>query len=52
MLDERKNEALSNALAKFIENCKELASDIAAQQFDLKNPENLRQIINEYNGCN
>lgn len=52
MLDERKNEVLSNALAKFIANCKELASDIAAQQFDLKNPENLRQIINEYNSCN
>ncbi|MFD0963551.1 hypothetical protein [Pseudofulvibacter geojedonensis] len=51
MIDERNNEKLSDALAKFIDNCKNLAADIKQQDFDLKNLENLRQIINEYNSC-
>lgn len=51
MIDDRKNEKLSKALAKFIANCKDLATDVKKQEFDLKNLENLRQLINEYKSC-
>nr|WP_321234110.1 hypothetical protein [uncultured Psychroserpens sp.] len=52
MIDDRKNEKVSNALAKFIKTCKPLSEDIKNQEFDLSNFENLKTIINEYSDCN
>lgn len=48
MLDNRKNEKLSEKLAKHITNCKDLSNDIKNLEFDLKNFESLKQIIDEY----
>lgn len=52
MIDDRKNEKVSGALAKFISKCKSLAEDIENQEFDLSNFENLKTIIDEYSSCN
>ncbi|WP_299276720.1 hypothetical protein [uncultured Psychroserpens sp.] len=51
MIDERKNEKISAALAKFISNCKSLSEDLNNNEFDLSNLENLKTIINEYATC-
>ncbi|WP_204345787.1 hypothetical protein [Psychroserpens algicola] len=52
MIDDRKNEKVSNALAKFIKSCKSLSEDINNQEFDLSNFENLKVIVDEYSACN
>lgn len=52
MVDDRKNDKVSEALAKFIGNCKSLSEDIKNEEFDLSNFENLKTIIDEYNSCN
>ena len=52
MIDERKNEKVSNALAKFISKCKSLSEDLKNQEFDLSNFENLKTIVDEYSTCN
>lgn len=51
MIDDRKNEKISKALAKYLKNCKQVANDLKAGEFDVKNEENLQQIIQEYNDC-
>ncbi|WP_046745071.1 hypothetical protein [Kordia zhangzhouensis] len=51
MIDDRNNEKLSKALAKYVKNCKQLADDLKAGEFDVKNEENLKQIIEEYSNC-
>ncbi len=51
MIDTRKNDRISDALSKFISNCKSLSADIKNKEFDLSNPENLKQIVDEYNLC-
>jgi len=51
MVDKRKSDKLSDALAKFISNCKSLASDFKNKEFDLTENENLKQILEEYNNC-
>lgn len=52
MIDDRKNEKVSNALAKFVSKCKSLSEDIKNQEFDLSNFENLKTIVDEYSTCN
>ncbi|EDP97934.1 hypothetical protein U8527_18245 [Kordia algicida OT-1] len=52
MIDDRKNEKISKALAKYLKKCKQVANDLKAGEFDVKNEENLKQIIQEYNDCN
>jgi len=52
MIDDRKNEKVSNALSKFIKKCKSLSEDVKNQEFDLSNFENLKTIIDEYSACN
>ena len=52
MIDNRKNDNVSEALAEFISNCETLASDINNKEFDLSNFENLKLILEEYNSCN
>lgn len=51
MIDDRKNEKISKAMAKYLSKCKQVASDLKAGEFDVKNEENLKQIIQEYNDC-
>ncbi|MFK7748067.1 MAG: hypothetical protein AB8B65_06740, partial [Kordia sp.] len=51
MIDDRKNEKISKAMAKYLKKCKQVASDLKAGEFDVKNEENLQQIIQEYNDC-
>lgn len=51
MIDDRKNEKISKALAKYLKKCKQVANDLKAGEFDVKNEENLQQIIQEYNDC-
>lgn len=51
MIDGRKNEKISKALAKYLKKCKQVANDLKAGEFDVKNEENLIQIIQEYNDC-
>ncbi|KAB8154158.1 hypothetical protein EZY14_006900 [Kordia sp. TARA_039_SRF] len=51
MIDNRKNEKLSKAMAKYLRKCKQLANDLKAGEFDVTNEENLKQIIQEYNDC-
>lgn len=48
MLDERDNDGLSKKLAKYVSHCSTLSNDIKDGQFDLKNLDNLKQIISEY----
>ncbi|WP_430412065.1 hypothetical protein [Kordia sp.] len=51
MIDDRSNSKISKALAKYLKKCKDVSNDIKAEEFDLKNEENLKQIIQEYNDC-
>ena len=51
MIDKRKNEILSKELAEYLSGCKELSAEIKAGAFDLKNQENLINIIKEFNSC-
>lgn len=51
MIDDRKNEKISKAMAKYLSKCKQLTSDLKAGEFDVKMEENLKQIIQEYNDC-
>ncbi|QHI36481.1 hypothetical protein IMCC3317_18440 [Kordia antarctica] len=51
MIDDRNNEKISKALAKYLGKCKQVASDLKAGEFDVNNEENLKQIIQEYNDC-
>ncbi|MCD2259488.1 hypothetical protein [Psychroserpens luteolus] len=51
MIDERKNEKISAALAKFIDNCAALGDDLKNNEFDLSNLSNLKTIIDEYGDC-
>jgi hypothetical protein len=48
MIDNRKNEKVSQKLAKYISDCKSLAEDIKNEEFDLSNLDNLKQIVDEY----
>lgn len=48
MIDDRKNEKVSQKLAKYISDCKSLAEDIKNEEFDLSNLDNLKQIVDEY----
>ncbi|WP_243471682.1 hypothetical protein [Winogradskyella sp. MH6] len=48
MIDGRKNEKVSQKLAKYISDCKSLAEDIKNEEFDLSNLDNLKQIVDEY----
>ncbi|NRD20418.1 hypothetical protein HNV08_10205 [Winogradskyella eckloniae] len=48
MIDSRKNDKISEKLAKFIGSCKSLAEDINNGEFDLSNLDNLKQIVDEY----
>ncbi|WP_420574663.1 hypothetical protein [Kordia sp.] len=51
MIDDRKNEKISKAMAKYLKKCKQVASDLKAGEFDVKNEENLKQIVQEYTDC-
>jgi len=51
MIDDRKNEKISKAMAKYLSKCKQVASDLKEGEFDVKNEENLKQIIQEYTNC-
>ncbi|WP_300487239.1 hypothetical protein [Flavobacterium sp.] len=51
MVDKRNNDKLSIQLAEYLSGCKNLASEIKKGAFDLKNSENLINIVNEYNDC-
>lgn len=51
MIDDRKNEKISKALAKYLSKCKEVATDLKEGEFDVKNEENLKQIVQEYGDC-
>ncbi len=51
MVDKRNNDKLSVQLAEYLSGCKILASEIKKGAFDLKNSENLINIVNEYNDC-
>lgn len=51
MIDDRNNSKISKALAKYLKKCKDVANDVKAEEFDLRNEENLIQIIQEYNDC-
>ena len=52
MIDGRNNEKISTAFAKFLkDDCKSLSEDLGNNEFDLKNVENLINIIEEYNAC-
>ncbi|AUC81830.1 hypothetical protein [Lacinutrix sp. Bg11-31] len=52
MIDGRNNEKASEAFSKFLkEDCKTLSEDIENNEFDLKNVENLINIIEEYDAC-
>ncbi|MBC8755846.1 hypothetical protein H2O64_14305 [Kordia sp. YSTF-M3] len=51
MIDDRKNEKISKAMAKYLSKCKQVASDLKAGEFDVKNEENLKQILQEYTDC-
>ncbi|NRD22729.1 hypothetical protein HNV10_05725 [Winogradskyella litoriviva] len=48
MIDSRKNDKISEKLAKFVANCKNLSEDINNGEFDLSNLDNLKQIVDEY----
>lgn len=48
MVDSRKNDKISEKLAKFVANCKSLSEDISNGEFDLSNLDNLKQIVDEY----
>ena len=51
MIDKRNNDKLSTELAEYLSGCKKLAAEIKNGAFDLKNTENLINIVNEYNDC-
>jgi len=51
LIDDRKNAKLSAALAEYISSCSSLSQDIAGEQFNLSEFENLKQIIAEYAEC-
>ncbi|UUC45458.1 hypothetical protein [Flavobacterium cerinum] len=51
MIDKRNNEKLTVQLAEYLSGCKKLAAEIKKGAFDLKNSENLINIVNEYNDC-
>lgn len=52
MIDGRNNEKISEAFAKFLkDDCKSLSEDLSNNEFDLKNIDNLIQIIEEYDAC-
>ena len=51
MIDDRNSEKLSDAMAKYLKKCKELANDLKEGEFDVKNEENLKQIVQEYAEC-
>ena len=52
MIDKRNNSKLSDALAKYISKCTNLAEDLINKEFDLTENENLKQILSEYSKCN
>ena len=52
MIDGRNNETISEAFAKFLkDDCKTLSEDLKNNEFDLKNVDNLINIIEEYDAC-
>lgn len=51
MVDRRSTEKLAVPVADYLKNCKALAEDIKANQFDLKLEENLITITKEYQNC-
>lgn len=51
MVDDRSNSSLSEALADYLTACSQLAKDIKNEEFDLKNEENLKNILQEYQAC-
>ena len=51
MVDDRNNSNLSSALADYLSACSQLAKDIENEEFDLKNEENLKNILEEYQAC-
>lgn len=48
MVDGRKNDKISEKLAKYISDCKSLAEDVENGEFDLSNLDNLKLIVDEY----
>jgi len=51
MVDDRDNDKLSESLADYLEACKALDNSLKAKEFDLGNPDNLIQIIDEFAAC-
>lgn len=51
MLDNRANEKLSEKLAEYLKECKPVSEMIKKESLDLKNKENLLNIITEYSKC-
>ncbi|MBK1897282.1 hypothetical protein [Chryseobacterium paridis] len=51
MLDNRSNYKLSEKLAEYLKDCKVVYETLKKESFDLKNEENLRSIISEYDKC-
>ena len=51
MIDARNNSKLSAQLSEYLSACKALVKEINDNVFDLKNYENLINIVKEYNAC-
>lgn len=51
MIDERNASNLSSALADYLSACPQLSQDIENEEFNLKNEDNLKNILQEYQIC-
>ncbi|MBV8328822.1 hypothetical protein [Chryseobacterium sp.] len=51
MLDNRSNDKLSEKLADYLKDCKSLSDQLRKESLDLKNEDNLIQIISDYSKC-
>ncbi len=51
MLDNRSNDKLSEKLADYLKDCKSLSDQLRKESLNLKNQENLIQIISDYSKC-
>lgn len=51
MLDNRSNDKLLEKLADYLKDCKTVSDQLKKESFDLKNEENLMQIISDYSKC-
>lgn len=51
MLDNRSNDKLSEKLADYLKDCKPVSDQLKSENLDLKNEQNLIQIISDYSKC-